>query len=228
MRNFAISMLVITGTILFTSCNKQKDYSDVKLKNEVDTASYYLGVFWGKNAQNGGLDELNYNALIKGVQASMEKDSTVPPPYVMQSFLQLYSVKKMFKEYKAENEKFLAENAKKDSVQTLPSGLQYIVLKEGTGQKPTAHDTASVNYVGTTIDGTEFDSSFKRGKPAVFNVSNVIKGWTEGLQLMNIGSKYRFFIPYQLGYGEMGSQRIKPYSTLIFEVELIAVKPGNE
>ena len=227
MRTFAFSMLVITGTILFTSCNKKKDYSDVKLKTEVDTASYYLGVFWGKNAQNGGLDELNYEALVKGVQASMDKDTTIPPTYVMQSFLQLYSVKKMFKEYKAENEKFLAENAKKDSVQTLPSGLQYIVLTEGTGPNPTANDTVTVNYVGKTIDGVEFDNSFKRGAPAVFNLSGVIKGWTEGLQLMNTGSKYRFFIPYQLGYGEMGSQRIKPYSTLIFDVELMNIKPGN-
>jgi FKBP-type peptidyl-prolyl cis-trans isomerase FklB len=227
MRTFAISMLVITGTILFTSCNKKKDYSDVKLKTEVDTASYYLGVFWGKNAQNGGITELNYDALIKGVHASMKKDSTVPPTYVMQNFLQLYSVKKMFKEYKAENEKFLTENAKKDSVQTLPSGLQYIVLTEGNGPKPTARDTVTVNYVGKTIDGIEFDNSFKRGAPAVFNLSNVIKGWTEGLQLMSIGSKYRFFIPYKLGYGEMGSQRIKPYSTLIFDVELMNVKPGN-
>lgn len=227
MRTFAISMLVITGTILFTSCNKQKDYSDVKLKTEVDTASYYLGVFWGKNALNGGLDQLNYDALIKGVQASLEKDTTVPPTYVMQSFLQLYSVKKMFKEYKADNEKFLAENAKKDSVQTLTSGLQYIVLQEGTGPKPAAQDTVTVNYVGKTIDGVEFDNSYKRGAPAVFNLSNVIKGWTEGVQLMSTGAKYRFFIPYKLGYGEMGSQRIKPYSTLIFDVELINVKPGN-
>jgi FKBP-type peptidyl-prolyl cis-trans isomerase FklB len=226
MRNFAISMLVITGTILFTSCNKQKDYSDVKLKNEVDTASYYLGVFWGKNAQNGGLDQLNYDALLRGVQASMNKDTTVPPTYVMQSFLQLYSVKKMFKEYKVDNEKFLAENAKKDSVQTLPSGLQYIVLQEGNGPKPAAHDTVTVNYVGKTIDGIEFDNSYKRGAPVVFNLSNVIKGWTEGVQLMSTGSKYRFFIPYKLGYGEMGSQRIKPYSTLIFDVELLNVKPG--
>ena len=112
-------------------------------------------------------------------------------------------------------------------MQTLPSGLQYIVLTEGTGPKPTAQDTVTVNYVGKTIDGVEFDNSFKRGAPAVFNLSGVIKGWTEGLQLMNAGSKYRFFIPYQLGYGEMGSQRIKPYSTLIFDVELLDVKPGN-
>lgn len=227
MRTFVFSILVITGTILFTSCNKKKDYSNVKLKNELDTASYYLGIFWGRNAQSGGLDELNYEALAKGLQAALEKDSTLPPSYVMQTYLQAFSVKRMFKDYKAENEKFLEENAKKDSVQTLPSGLQYIVLTEGTGLKPTANDTVAVNYIGTTIDGIEFDNSYKRGKPAVFNLSGVIKGWTEGLQLMSVGSKYRLFIPYQMGYGEMGSQRIKPYSTLIFEVELLEVRLGN-
>ncbi|MBN1416702.1 MAG: FKBP-type peptidyl-prolyl cis-trans isomerase [Bacteroidales bacterium] len=227
MRTFAFSILVITGTILFTSCNRKKDYSDVKLKNELDTASYYLGIFWGKNAQSGGLDELNYEALNKGLQAALEKDSTIPPSYVMQNYLQHFSVKRMFKDYKAENEKFLEENAKKDSVQTLPSGLQYAVITEGTGPKPTANDTVAVNYIGTTIDGIEFDNSYKRGKPAVFHLSGVIKGWTEGLQLMNPGSKYRLYIPYQMGYGEMGSQRIKPYSTLIFEIELLEVRFGN-
>lgn len=226
MRTFAFSLLVITSTILFTSCDKKKDYSKVKLTNELDTASYYLGVFWGKNAQNGGLDELNYEALSRGLQAAFEKDSTLPPSYEMQSYLQLFSVKRMFRDYKAENEKFLEENAKKDSVQTLPSGLQYILVSEGNGPKPAATDTVLVNYIGKTIDGTEFDNSYRRGSPIEFNVSGVIKGWTEGLQLMNTGSKYKFFIPYQLGYGEMGSQRIKPYSTLIFEVELLSVKKG--
>jgi len=156
----------------------------------------------------------------------MEKDTTLPPSYVMQSYLQLFSVKRMFKDYKVENEKFLADNAKNDSVQTLPSGLQYRVMPQGAGPKPGATDTALVNYIGKTIDGMEFDNSYRRGSPVEFNVSGVIKGWTEGLQLMSTGSKYKFFIPYQIGYGEMGSQRIKPYSTLIFEVELLSVKPG--
>ncbi len=226
MRTFAISLLVITSTLLFTSCNKKQDYTKVKLTNELDTASYYLGIFWGRNAQSGGLDELNYEALSRGLQAAMEKDTTLPPSYVMQSYLQLFSVKRMFKDYKVENEKFLADNAKNDSVQTLPSGLQYIVMTEGTGPKPGATDTVMVNYIGKTIDGMEFDNSYRRGSPVEFNVSGVIKGWTEGLQLMSTGSKYKFFIPYQIGYGEMGSQRIKPYSTLIFEVELLSVKPG--
>ncbi|MBN2273966.1 MAG: FKBP-type peptidyl-prolyl cis-trans isomerase [Bacteroidales bacterium] len=213
--------------MLLASCNKKKDYSKVKLNNELDTASYYLGIFWGKNAQNGGLEELNYEALARGLQAAFENDTTIPPSYIMQNYLQLFSVKRMFKDYKAENEKFLEENAKKDSVQTLPSGLQYIILTEGSGPRPLAEDTVAVNYIGKTIDGIEFDNSYKRGNPVEFNVSGVIKGWTEGLQLMSVGSKYKFFIPYQLGYGEMGSQRIKPYSTLIFEVELLSVKEGN-
>lgn len=225
MRTFALSLLVITGTVLFTSCKQEKDYSKVKLTNETDTASYYLGIFWGKNAEGGGLVDLNYEAVAKGMQAVFEKDTNLPPTYVMQSFLQLYSVQRMFKDYKVENEKFLADNAKKDSVITLPSGLQYQVIGEGNGPKALASDTVLVNYVGTTIDGNEFDSSIKRGTPARFNVSGVIKGWTEGLQLMSAGSKYKFFIPYQLAYGEMGSQRIKPYSTLIFEVELLEINP---
>ncbi len=226
MRTLGLSLLVLTGTILFSSCGKKQDYSKVKLANELDTASYYLGIYWGRNAQNGGIEELNYEAVNKGIQASLEKDTTVPPTYAMQSYLQLFSVKRMFKDYKIENEKFLEDNAKKDSVQVLPSGLQYIVLTQGTGPEPTAEDTVVVNYIGTTIDGMEFDNSYRRGNPVEFPVSGVIKGWTEGLQLMNTGSKYRFFIPYQLGYGEMGSQRIKPYSTLIFEVDLLEVKPG--
>jgi FKBP-type peptidyl-prolyl cis-trans isomerase FklB len=227
MRTFGFSLLVLTSILLFDSCGKKQDYSKVKLTNELDTASYYLGVYWGRNALNGGIEDLNYEAVSKGIQASLEKDTTIPPSYVMQSYLQLFSVKRMFKDYKAENEKFLEDNAKKDSVQVLSSGLQYIVLAQGTGPEPTSRDTVVVNYVGKTIDGMEFDNSYRRGNPIEFNVSGVIKGWTEGLQLMNVGSKYRFFIPYQLGYGEMGSQRIKPYSTLIFEVELLEIKPRN-
>jgi FKBP-type peptidyl-prolyl cis-trans isomerase FklB len=227
MRTFGFSLLVFTSILLFDSCGKKQDYSKVKLTNELDTASYYLGVYWGRNALNGGIEDLNYEAVSKGIQASLEKDTTIPPSYVMQSYLQLFSVKRMFKDYKAENEKFLEDNAKKDSVQVLSSGLQYIVLTQGTGPEPTAIDTVVVNYIGKTIDGMEFDNSYRRGNPIVFSVSGVIKGWTEGLQLMNAGSKYRFFIPYQLGYGEMGSQRIKPYSTLIFEVELLEIKPRN-
>ncbi len=123
-------------------------------------------------------------------------------------------------------EAFLAENGKKEGVKTLPSGLQYRVLKEGDGKHPTKADQVVVHYKGTLIDGTEFDSSHKRGEPAKFGVTQVIRGWTEALQLMKEGSKWMLYIPWQLAYGEKASGKwIGPNETLIFEVELIAVMP---
>ena len=128
------------------------------------------------------------------------------------------------KKAKAEGEQYLAENASKEGVVTLPSGLQYKVLKEGNGQKPKATDKVKCHYEGFLIDGTVFDSSVQRGEPAVFPLNQVIAGWTEGLQLMQEGAKYRFFIPYQLGYGERGAgASIPPFATLVFDVELIEV-----
>ena len=128
------------------------------------------------------------------------------------------------KVHKEAGEKYLAENAKKDGVVTLPSGLQYQVLKEGNGKKPSAKDTVMCHYEGTLIDGTVFDSSYQRGEPATFPLQQVIAGWTEGLQLMQEGAKYRFFIPYRLGYGAGGAgAQIPPFAALIFDVELIQV-----
>ncbi|GAY26956.1 FKBP-type peptidyl-prolyl cis-trans isomerase, partial [Prevotella sp. MGM1] len=125
---------------------------------------------------------------------------------------------------KEAGEKYLAENAGKDGVTVLPSGLQYMVIKEGDGRKPKATDSVQCHYEGFLTDGTLFDSSIQRGEPAVFGLQQVIAGWTEGLQLMSEGAKYRFFIPYMLGYGESGAgQSIPPYAALIFDVELIKV-----
>ncbi len=124
---------------------------------------------------------------------------------------------------KEEGEKYLAENAKKDGVISLPSGLQYKVIKEGTGKKPKATDRVKCHYEGFLIDGTVFDSSVQRGEPAVFPLNGVIAGWTEGVQLMAEGAKYRFFIPYDLAYGSQGAgAQIPPYAALIFDVELIS------
>jgi FKBP-type peptidyl-prolyl cis-trans isomerase FklB len=125
---------------------------------------------------------------------------------------------------KKEGEAFLAENKKKTGVKTLPSGLQYKVIKEGTGKAPKATDTVSTNYRGTLIDGTEFDSSYKRGQPVSFPVNGVIPGWTEALQLMKTGSKWQLFIPSSLAYGEKGPGMIGPNAVLVFEIELLAVK----
>jgi FKBP-type peptidyl-prolyl cis-trans isomerase FklB len=128
------------------------------------------------------------------------------------------------KVHKEAGEKYLAENAKKEGIITLPSGLQYQVIKEGNGKKPTAKDTVMCHYEGFLIDGTVFDSSIQRGEPATFPLQQVIAGWTEGLQLMQEGAKYRFFIPYRLAYGEGGAgNSIPPFAALIFDVELIQV-----
>ena len=129
------------------------------------------------------------------------------------------------KKAKAEGEAFLAENAKREGVKTTESGLQYQVLEATIGQKPKATDTVRVHYEGTLIDGTVFDSSYKRGESISFPLNGVIKGWTEGLQLMAVGSKYKFFIPYQLAYGEPGAGgSIPPYAALIFTVELLGIE----
>ena len=131
----------------------------------------------------------------------------------------------MGKKAKEEGEKYLAENAKKEGVVTLPSGLQYLVIKEGNGKRPKATDKVKCHYEGMLVDGTLFDSSVQRGEPATFPLNQVIAGWTEGLQLMTEGSKYRFFIPYTLGYGERGAgASIPPFAALVFDVELIEVQ----
>src|SRR5881394_3707165 len=141
---------------------------------------------------------------------------------------QIAASKEAAEKNKAEGEKFLEENKKKDGVKTTASGLQYKVLTEGSGAAPKETDTVVTNYRGTLIDRTEFDSSYKRGEPATFPVNRVIKGWTEALQLMKPGAKYKLLIPSNLAYGAGGAgQDIGPNSTLIFEVELLSVKPGE-
>ena len=137
-------------------------------------------------------------------------------------------IKKQQAAGKKEGDDFLAVNKGKEGVVVLPSGLQYKVLKAGTGPKPTASDTVACNYRGTLINGTEFDSSYKRGQPSKFAVNGVIKGWTEALQLMPVGSKWQLFVPSDLAYGEQGGPGIAPNSTLIFEVELVSIESGDK
>lgn len=200
----------------------------------MDKVSYALGLGIGRQLAQMGASELNiddFAAAIKDVIAGNElKVSNREAQIIVQDYFRKQEEKlnaeraEKGKVAKAEGEKYLAENAKKEGVVTLPSGLQYMVLKEGNGKKPKATDQVKCHYEGFLIDGTVFDSSIQRGEPAVFPLNQVIAGWTEGLQLMQEGAKYRFFIPYILGYGEGGAgASIPPYAALIFDVELIEV-----
>lgn len=200
----------------------------------MDKVSYALGLGIGRQLAQMGASELNiddFAAAIKDVIAGNElKVSNREAQTIVQDYFRKQEEKlnaeraEKGKVAKAEGEKYLAENAKKEGVVTLPSGLQYMVLKEGNGKKPKATDQVKCHYEGFLIDGTVSDSSIQRGEPAVFPLNQVIAGWTEGLQLMQEGAKYRFFIPYILGYGEGGAgASIPPYAALIFDVELLEV-----
>ena len=200
----------------------------------MDQVSYALGLGIGHQLLQMGADDLNiddFAAAIKDVLAGNElKVSNRDAQQIVQDYFTKKEASlnkqraEQGKAHKEAGEKYLAENAKKDGVITLPSGLQYQVLKEGNGKKPSAKDSVKCHYEGFLIDGTVFDSSIQRGEPAVFGLQQVIAGWTEGLQLMQEGAKYRFFIPYRLAYGEGGAgSSIPPFAALVFDVELIEV-----
>lgn len=200
----------------------------------MDQISYALGLNIGQQLAQMGAEELNaddFAAAVKDVLAGREpKISQQEARNLIQQFVekqeekQRKTAEEKGKTAKADGEKYLADNAAKEGVITLPSGLQYQVIKEGNGKKPKATDKVKCHYEGMLVDGTLFDSSIQRGEPATFPLNQVIAGWTEGLQLMHEGAKYRFFIPYQLGYGERGAgASIPPFSALVFDVELLEV-----
>lgn len=193
----------------------------------MNKVSYALGMSIGHQLQQMNATDLNiddFAEAVKDVFAGKAKMNDSDAQTAVQTFFQ-EKAEEQAKEMKAGGETFLAENGKKEGVVTLPSGLQYEVLKEGNGKKPTATDQVECHYEGKLINGQVFDSSYSRGETATFGLNQVIAGWTEGLQLMQEGAKYRFYIPYTLGYGERGAgQSIPPYATLIFDVELIEVK----
>lgn len=194
----------------------------------MDKVSYALGIGIGRQLADMGANDIvteDFAAAMKDVLtgAQLQIDETEAQAMV-QEYLQRKGEERL-KSVKAEGEAFLAENAKKEGIVTLPSGLQYQVLQEGNGKSPKATDQVKCHYEGTLINGKVFDSSYRRGEPATFPLNGVIAGWTEGLQLMKEGAKYRFFIPFNLAYGTRGAgQDIPPYATLIFDVELIEVK----
>lgn len=193
----------------------------------MEKLSYALGMVIGHNLKNMSVNEINaadFAAAVSDVLAgNTTKIDDAEAQQIVNTFLQKQQ-EEMGKAVREDGERFLAENAKKEGVTVLPSGLQYTVIKEGNGAKPLATDRVKCHYEGTLPNGTIFDSSYKRGEPAVFPLNGVIAGWTEGVQLMNEGAKYRFFIPYHLAYGECGAgQAIPPYAALVFDVELIEV-----
>ena len=200
----------------------------------MDKLSYALGLGIGQQLAQMGAEGISASDFAQAIDDVLKGNELKVSHREAQVIVQDYFAKQQEKlqaertakgkAHKEAGEKYLSENAKKEGVITLPSGLQYQVLKEGNGKKPSAKDTVMCHYEGFLIDGTVFDSSVQRGEPATFPLQQVIAGWTEGLQLMQEGAKYRFFIPYRLAYGEGGAGAMIPhFATLIFDVELIAV-----
>lgn len=211
--------------------NKKKVEMEKKVElNMSDTltkVSYALGMNIVQNLKQQGVDSLNQAAFSEGMKMALEGDSTLISEMEASKLLQEYFTEKQESKSKIEmkeGELFLAENLKKDGVEVTSSGLQFEVITPGSGPKPLATDEVIVHYTGKTIDGKVFDSSVERGKPTTFVLNQVIPGWTEGVQLMSVGGKYKFYIPYNLAYGERGAGAdIAPYSALVFEVELIKI-----
>ncbi|WP_421920468.1 FKBP-type peptidyl-prolyl cis-trans isomerase [Marinifilum sp.] len=226
-----MSIALGLGAMALVSCN-QTGNKDVALNNEIDSVSYSIGLNFGSNLKKSNITEFNEAALLAGIYSVIEDDSLKISLQESGSVINNYIrglQAKIGEENIAKGEKFLSDNAKKDGVVTTESGLQYRVITEGTGDKPAATDQVKVHYRGTTIDGKEFDSSFKRKQPATFAANRVIKGWTEALQLMPVGSKYELFIPAKLAYGSRGAgSDIGPNETLIFEVELLEIIKPEE
>ncbi|KAB1159827.1 FKBP-type peptidyl-prolyl cis-trans isomerase [Tenacibaculum aiptasiae] len=241
---------ILAATVIglsIVSCNNTNNSngqfkSSTSLDSELDSVSYAIGLDMA-NKIKSNFEEMNQDLFMQGFKNGMDSTSllleTKDLNLILRSFFQKKQLEKMrkqqeeqakkaeieFGEYKKEGEKFIAENKIKEGVKTTASGLQYIVLKEGKGESPKPTSRVKVHYHGTLADGTVFDSSVDRGQPSEFGVNQVIKGWTEGLQLMKLGAKYKFFIPQELAYGAqpMGA-KIKPFSPLVFEVELLEVK----
>jgi len=216
---FSLAMAVILG-----SCSKSAVKS-VKIKSDTDSLAYALGTIYYTGLMADSLD-LNPLLIAKAMLDSKEGKAVMTEESA-QSYIVVFinaRERNKYKNYKAENEAYLLKNKARAEVSETASGLQYEVITMGNGPKPTTENVVKVHYVGTLIDGTEFDSSVSRGEPAVFPLSGVIAGWTEALQLMPVGSKFRIYLPQSIAYGDQqAGEQIKPYSTLIFDVELLEI-----
>jgi FKBP-type peptidyl-prolyl cis-trans isomerase FklB len=221
----------LLGVFFFVSC--QTRLSDVSLKSEIDSVSYCIGLSIGSNLKTSPMKEINYQAVAKGMEDGFGETGTMDP-YEANRIISVY-MQRLEELQTAENSKvsqeYLEANKSKSGVVTLPSGLQYKIIREGTGPKPQLTDNVTVHYHGTLIDGTVFDSSVERNEPASFPVNGVIMGWQEALQLMPVGSKWELYVPSELAYGNraMPGSKIQANMALIFEVELISInEPGSE
>jgi FKBP-type peptidyl-prolyl cis-trans isomerase FklB len=226
------TLAVLVIGILFSCENQVKEVKS--LETELDSVSYAVGLSMSSQLKNG-FEDVNKEILIQAIRNGLDYTNLLLDSKDIQKTIQTYFQKKQeenkkkelakFEVYKKEGIAFLEANKTQEGVKTTKSGLQYSVLKEGKGKKAKTTDRVKVHYHGTTVDGTVFDSSVDRGTPSEFGVTQVIKGWTEGLQLMKVGSKYKFFIPQELAYGANPRPGIiKPYMALIFEVELLEIK----
>ncbi len=224
-----LRVIVVLGILFLASQGNAQE--KVVLKNQKEKISYSIGLNIGRNIGSDLKEQsidIDPNILAKGIQDALSGANPLLSNEEIQETMVALQ-REMSEKQKKRGEAFLSENKKKEGVKTLPSGLQYKVIKAGTGKKPKLNDTVTVHYRGTLIDGTEFDSSFRRGQPATFPVSGVIPGWTESLPLMEEGAKWQLFIPPNLAYGERGAGGlIGPNATLIFEVELISVQENKQ
>ena len=230
------NILLITVLSFLLTSNLSAQKKKVNLKTEKDKMAYSIGYDLGKNVfRELSKIEIPKESFLNGIYDAVKNSNSVLSDSSMKESLAKFESllkENRQKELEIEDEiwgaagkKYLEENAKRDSVKTLPSGLQYKVIANGVGAKPKTTDTVVTHYSGTLIDGTEFDNSYSRGEPASFPVNRVIKGWTEALQLMNVGSKWELFIPSELAYGKQRrSQEIRPNSVLIFTIELLQIK----
>jgi len=228
-RHFLLTIVALA--IIASSCG-QKVPNNLKLKNEIDTISYALGVDFGNNIKNAKFEEINYEAFIKGIDDVYKDKETIIKSDTARTIINNYLMemrKKAFQKNLEDGQKFLEENKKREGVITTESGLQYEVITEGTGKTPAETSIIRAHYSGTLIDGTPFESSYGK-EPIEFPLNGVIRGWTEGLQLMKEGGKIKLYIPTDLGYGMnvRPGGKIEPNMALIFEVELIEVKENTE
>ncbi len=216
-----LRLIVVLGVLFLVSQVQAQE--NLVLKNQKDKVSYIIGMNIGNDLKRQSID-IKPKILAEGVQQALAGSKPLLTEQEIQETMMAFQ-KEMMAKQKERGDAFLAENKKKEGVKTLPSGLQYKVIKAGTGKKPKLNDTVMTHYRGTLIDGTEFDSSYKRGQPVSFLVSGVLPGWTEALQLMEEGAKWQLFIPSNLAYGERGAGGIiGPNATLIFEIELISIQ----